>query len=395
MIALSDLLVPASTEDMINTINSVLGSLGIPYASWRPNGPMSSLRRGVAMALSGVSSLVARATGSGFLDTAQFDPITGGWLALLAQSVYGVTWQGPNFASGPITLTNTGGGVFNVLPQTLLVQNPITGKQYRNVDAFALTSVGQVVTPTFEAIEAGSASTSATGAINAWVTSSTLTGVTVGNAAPLIGSDGQSASDLITACKNKLSSLSPNGPKDAYAFIALSDPTTIPILVKFGLTTQTSQPITRAIAVADPDTGIVNVYLATASGPPSDPDLAIVNTRIQAVCVPLCVRAFVQGAVPVVVPVTYEAWLKNSGLDTAGAESVFATALANYVASLPIGGYTIPPDSSGSLKVNTLEGVLFGATPGVLEAVVSGSDFVLDEYEVPVLGTITPTVNLL
>lgn len=391
MIAFSDLITAQTRTAILNVMLDVIETAGVPARQWRAKGVAASILMAIAAVGAGFSGWIVMGIMAGFLELAPFNATNGGWLALLSWNVYGVQWQGPQFAEGDVTLTNTGGGIYFFAAGDFVVRNSVTKKTYVNTEDINLGAFEEA-TFSFQAQEQGSASTSGPGEIDASVTSAP--NVTFSNAEAVVGSDGQTQVELIAACKAKLALLSPNGAADAYSFLALADPTTIPLLVKLGLATQTSVAITRALPVAD-GLGGVNIYLATANGAPVSGDVAIIDARLQAVCRPLGIRVTTLAATPIVIPVSYEGWLKSAGIDQAGAEAAFAIALAQYFASLQIGGYVIPPDALGKVRTNALEGVLFAGTPGVIEAVVAGADTTLAANQVAVLGTITPTVHLL
>lgn len=387
MIALSDLVQPLTADQIQATFISAMVSLGITSApNWKKGGVASSVLRVFALLGASFSTILSFLASSAFRDLAKGD-----WLTLWARSVYNVERPQATFAAGTLTLVNSAGGVFSYNPGEVTALNSSSGKTYVNTASISLGSMA-TINVAFQAVEAGSASSSATGAIDTLQT--TLLGVACTNAQPFVGTDDLDDVSLGNLCLAKLGSWSPNGPTDAYRYISLADPTTIPVLVKFGLTTQTSVPVTRVNAVAD-GSGGVNVYLATAGGVPSGGDVSIVNARIQAVATPLGIRATVAAASPVTVPVGYEAWLKNSSQTTASAQTAFANQLVAYFSGLPIGGVVIPPAGSGVVATNALELQLGQAVTGVVKAVVSGSDTSLTGSQVAVLGTISPTVHLL
>lgn len=387
MIALTDLIQAQTADQIQQTFIDGLVSLGVTSApNWKKGGVARSVLRVFAILASLFSTFLATLAQSGFRDLA-----TGNWLTLWARSVYNVERPGATFAAGILTLINGGGGVYNFGVGQVTALNSTTGATYTNTSVISLGSLA-TIDVAFQAVAQGSASSSAPGAIDTLQT--TMVGVTVTNAEAFVGTDALDDPSLGNLCIAKLGSLSPNGPTDAYRYIALADPTTIPVLVNFGLTTQTSVPITRAQPYADGNGGVA-LYLATAGGVPSGGDVAIVNARIQAAATPLGTKATVSAANPVTVNVSYETWLKNSSLTTATAESSFATKLITYFAGLPIGGVVLPPVTSGVVSTNAIEGQLFTAVLGTQKAVVSGGDTTLGQADVAVLGTITPTVHIL
>lgn len=126
------------------------------------------------------------------------------------------------------------------------------------------TSGGTVLvaqTATFQCDVAGPTGTAGIGAITQPVTSNT--GIQVYNYLPFFGSAFESNTALVVRCRAKIQSLSPNGPKGAYRYFALSayqllQEQTPPVLL--------SAPITRAVTLVLAATGTVNVYVASDSG---------------------------------------------------------------------------------------------------------------------------------
>ncbi len=118
----------------------------------------------------------------------------------------------------------------------------------------------------FQADVAGSSSTSAPGTIT--TTTTTNIGVTCTNLTSLTGSAAESNSALVTRCRAKTGSLSPDGPSGAYKFFALAASSLLP-KTSDALQTQVSLlngPITRAIPLVNKLTGTVTTYIANATG---------------------------------------------------------------------------------------------------------------------------------
>ncbi len=121
-------------------------------------------------------------------------------------------------ATGEVTLANSGGGVYNLGVGDLIITNPTTQKAYRNTDALSVGVASSTTTVAIEAVEVGSASTSAPNTITALTT--TMLGVTCTNATAVVGVDEETDEDLRVRCREKLSALSPDGPKAAFSYFA-------------------------------------------------------------------------------------------------------------------------------------------------------------------------------
>lgn len=133
----------------------------------------------------------------------------------------------------------------------------------------AYTSGGQVrstMAITISADLAGTGGTSPGGSITQPVT--TNDGVYVSNPTDIIGSGFETNTALAARCRAKLASLSPNGPKGAYQYFALSAADILgnsanPLFVAPAVVIPT---ITRAAVSRDSTTGTVTTTIASASG---------------------------------------------------------------------------------------------------------------------------------
>src|SRR5690606_33893753 len=147
---------------------------------------------------------------------------TGDWLDLVALHVYGTERIQETFATGVVRITNTTGvGSFVSVPVGDLVVKNSAGKTYRSTEVFSLPAVaGAFADVAVQADEAGSASTTGAGTITEFVT--TFVGCDVTNAAGLVGSDRESDASLRARARAKTGVLSPDGPRDAYSYLATS-----------------------------------------------------------------------------------------------------------------------------------------------------------------------------
>lgn len=385
MISLDDLTTPLTTEQVKQKIYDVMSALGVSTTSWKPGAVVRTMVYALAVVIAAFSQLTASIARGGFLELA-----TGSWLTLVARYVYGVEREEATFASGEFTLVNSGGGIYALDPDDLIVSNPTTGKSYRNTEAFSL-GAGATLTIPIRAVEAGAASTSTPGTIT--VLETTLTDVTGSNALAVVGLDAELDPALRTRCYEKLGSLSPMGPWDAYAYAARTAKTAAGIGVG----------VTRVRNKKD-GYGNVWTYVATASGAVTgdaddpDTDLGAVNEAVQRLAAPLAVTAHTETAVAVVVPVTYQVWLYNTtGLTDQQVKDAIAVALASFFAASPIGGNVLGVDSGKIFRDAVITAI--GATPSINSArfrvtlAAPAADVELDVNEVAVLGTVTGTVT--
>ena len=214
-----------------------------------------------------------------------------------------------------------------------------------------------------------------------------LIGVAVTNEIALVGADEESDPALRARCLEKLGSLSPFGPWDAYAYAART--ATRPDGSRVG--------VTRVRNVKD-GYGNVYTYVATptgaVTGDVNDPesDLGCVNEAIQRRAEPLAVTAWVESAVPLVINVSYSVWMYNTtGLTREQIVELIATRLSVFMSTQPIGGNVIGSDP-GKVFNDAIRTVIESSRPEIFHAVVSvpPGDAIAAANQVPVLGTVTP-----
>lgn len=381
-----DQLIKALTQEQVKaSIENMLKASGLPVTSWRHEGSVvRTIVAIVAAIFAGFTEVIAVATRSGFLDLAE-----GIWLTLLAYYVYGVARIEATFAAGKVTLTNTGGGLFDMEAGDLILLCPSTRKTYTNVAAFKLNPLGKLDVD-IRAVEVGAASTAPPNTITDFVTK--LLGVEVTNAAPLVGLDAEADPALRERCRDSLGSLSPNGPAAAYRYWAKSAKRLDGSAVG----------VTRVRLLPPAGNGSLTVVVATATGPVSgkadDPatDLGAVYRTIQENAVPDGIGLVdVVSAVVRPVNVAYEAWVTtDSGMSGSEVESAVAARLTGYFPSVPIGGFVIKP-APGKVSWRALEGQIESVSPFVIEAKVTPEvDAVMANTEVAVLGAVAPSVHL-
>lgn len=376
---LSDLTTPATSEEVKAKIYEVLAVIGVTTTTWKPGAVVRTMIAATSIVLAAFSRLQALIARSGFLELS-----SGPWLALVAKYVYGEDKRYATFAEGSETLINSGGGVYVLDVDDLILQNPETGKTYRNTEAITLGALA-TITITIRATEAGAASTSAPGAIST-ISTPPLVGVTCTNALAVIGLDDEEDPALRVRCAEKLGSLSPFGPWDAYGFAARNA----------RRLDGSSVGVTRVRTSKD-GYGNVFLYVATASGAVTgtveqlDTDLGVVDDAIQKLAAPLAVRGVTRSATNVVVPVTYRAWAYNtSGLTEDEITAAIEKRLVSFMPAQPIGGNVI--EGVGRLYVDALRTTIGAALPQLfhVELISPAADVVLTLDQVPVLGAITP-----
>lgn len=373
---LTDLTTPVTRAEWLASIYAVLARLEINTTAWGSGAVTRTMAVAASACFAALSELQAEGIRGGFLEYAR-----GPWLRIKARFDYGVEPDDATFATGELVLTNTGGGLYEVDAGDLIVKNTATGKAYRNVASFELGALA-TVTITIIALEAGAASNANAGAVTDFVTQ--LARVECVNPTALIARDAESPAEIRARCSEKLGSLSPLGPWDAYAFAARTAK----------MSTGESAGVTRSLVTRD---GYGNLYLHIASGSGAIGgtvgDLATpigaVDDAVGRLAEPLGVTAHVVSAVGAVVTVAYQAWVwSTSGLTADGVRDTVAAALRTFISTHPIGGVKLAPgDAIGRVYVDTLRAVIHNALPEIFRIVMvtPSADVELTASQVPVL----------
>jgi phage-related baseplate assembly protein len=378
--SLDDLVQPVTRAEVQQSIYDVLAAVGVNTTSWKPGGVVRTMIYAASVVLASLSDLQAKIARSGFLELAEDD-----WLTLVAHHVYGVDRIEATFATGEVQLTNAGGGVYSFDPDDLIFANSVTGKTYRNTEAVSLGALS-TATVAVQATEVGVSSTSGVGEIDTMVT--IVLGVTVENPAGVIGADAETDPELRVRCSEKLGSLSPFGPWDAYAFA-----------VRSATRADGSSIGVNRIRIVKDGYGTVTTYLAGESGAipgdaeDPDTDLGAANDAIQRKAAPLAVNAVVLSAVNHTIAVTYEVWLYNtSALTDEQIEGTIEDTIDTFFRAQPIGGNVIGSDP-GKIFVSALQAAIFDALPEIFRVAVTtpAADVAFAPEDVAITGVITVT----
>lgn len=379
-LALSDLITEEERDEVVASLLAIAALLDQPTTAWQEGNPILTLLMTASQKLADLTTLVTEITKGGFGELLPSDA----WADRWALSRFNVTRVPATQATGKVNASNSSLTNYGPLqPGGLIVAHDVTGKLYRNTAVITILATTGLDDIDLAADEPGTDSNAAPGAIETVVSGQVGVGCT--NPLSVLGTDQELTPALVTRARAKLGALSPNGAKDAYNYIATTP--------EFSAT---STPITRTRTVLNPTTGALSVYLATAAGAASGPDVAIVQAAIDDNVEPWGATVTAYAATPSVVDITYEAWILNSQLTTAAIEEAIETALAEFFSTLDLGGYVVPPDT-GDLYVETLQLVIGTATPGIRRVVISlpAAAVALLANEVATLGTITPTITLL
>lgn len=273
----------AETVDSIRTkIVGYAQAGGLIISNWIAGAMGQQILEVLANTAAGVTTVNAKAIrGFASLDTSvdpgdvdpydpsnQLLPFAPGFLSDKGSNDYGTERIGSTFATGAVTFNNAGTGAAN---QNLPALSVTFQRNYANADGSVPTfrngaaitcSAGVTLTGVpIIAETAGSAFGASPGTVTILV--STLPGVTVTNPSAILGTDLQLADDYRAACREAAALTSPNGPADAYRYLATTgrDDGT------WGnSTTGNSLGIVGVYVSAASSSGIVNVYYKGASG---------------------------------------------------------------------------------------------------------------------------------
>lgn len=364
---LEELTSPLTREECEQLIYSAIETRGTQVTSWKAGSVARTIITAISIVLSSLSYLIAEFAGSAFLSTS-----SGNWLTLKAKEDFDIERIGATFARGQVILTNSGGGVFTVAEGDLIVANSTSLKTYRNLSPFTL-SASSSLTVEVEAVEAGSASTSAAGFIDTIET--TMNSVSVSNPFAIVASDEELDTALRARCKKKLATYSNSSPADAYEFAALN--------AKF--TNGTSAGITRAGVFAD-GSGGVEVVIAGASGAATgsvgdlDSQIGAVYAEIKENVLPQAVTLSVVSAVPIDVDLFFTVLVPLG--EAQGLLDKIILALTNYFAQIPIGGYEVIAGDGGYVFEDAIQAVITSQVKNLIDVNSTTSDIALNRNEV-------------
>jgi hypothetical protein len=379
--SIDDLVTPLETEEIKTSIYTALETTGVATTLWKPGAVVRTIIAIVSIVLHALSVLVSNIAKSGFLGLA-----SGVWLALKALYDYNEEKQYATFAAGVVYLSNSSGGVYTLDPDELEVASSITGKSYRNTATVTLGALAASVPVDVQAVEAGSASSALAGEIDRVVTP--LAGVTVTNTATLVGLDDETDAQLQARCSAKLGSFSPNGPADAYDYVA-----------KSAVRANGSRVGVTRVRTRPDGLGGIDVYCATATGALTPSDLAVVDEAIQTQAAPLGITARVHSATEAPQNITYSVWCYNTtGLREDQIRDAIRDALIAYIAAQNVGGNEIE-GAAGKIYRDDIQAEISrartsdGAALRIFRTIVHSpaADVPLGVFEVPTVGTITAT----
>jgi len=333
-IAVTALFVAETADKILAHGLNIARIVGLPVTSWRTGDPTRSLYLFVAESLETYELKVTEYILSGFRST-----WTGDWATVAAKETYNVDRIEADHATPTATLTNGGGGFFEIESEgDLRVKNTSTGKTYHNT---SLGTLGSGDTVTFELIadEAGSDSTTGVDEIDALVT--TMGGVVIDSSTAAVASDEETPPELSERCGDTLGALSPDGPPDAYTYVATNSDLT-------GVT-----DVKRARSVGNNATGNVTLWLASSNGPVATASVTAVQSAIEQWATPLCITPTAQKGTQVTINTVGTV----TGTVPSGFEATAKAAVDLYLSTLAIS------DGTDAITISKLSSVILVALP--------------------------------
>lgn len=389
-VTLADLVATSTQAEALGLELAVAQTLGLAVTSWEPIDPSRTLFQIQAEIISSYSTTVNFIAQGGFASYAAAmvdgngNPVTT-WMDLLTPNLYYTVRFTAGFAAGPVPVTNS-----TSAPQSYSPTNPLHF-QYPTSGGATYTSSGSGTIP------ANSSTTVIVSADAAFPGSlgNAATGITLLLATPvagvsvqaltqsLIGPVAETNAALLQRSQNKLGTLSaltqvqqgttpvppnPSAPTTAYDFVATSiapSPTGTPQAV---WPYYVSSLITRSQTAGSTTTGIVQQYVANASGGSDSADVAVVQAACGALAVGQCITYLAAPASNVAVQPFYTIYYRRGiGYTVLQAQTDILNAWLNYLASLPIGGVTGIATGGGIVPFAEVEDVIYDALPGAVD----------------------------
>jgi len=379
MLTLSEMFTPLDKDTILSSMLSVAQSLGFPITAWQSGSVPREILEVIAQKIADFTTTTSAIASGGLLDYA-----TGGWLTLLARSLYGLTRTPATFGTTTESLSNSSGVAYVINAGDLHFLNGSTGATYTNTTGGTLGASGGTLDVQIIADQSGTSFNATASAINSLVTP--LLGVTMSNASPLTANDEETDEELRERCRESLAAASPNGPGDAYDFFAKA---------ATRLSDGSNVGVTRTLVVSAGN-GSTTVYVASATGAIAGTmgnpatDLGAIHDEIQKNCVPTGFAETTVSAVAHNILVSATVYLKHgSTLAPSVAQDQILVQLQNYFKTIPIGGFDI--GSGGKVFVDALIGQIYQASGEFIEVTISspgGASVALAQNEVAVITSV-------
>jgi len=374
-----------TAASFLSTGLELAAALGLPVTTWRTGDPTRSLYKFLAEALAERDGQSAEFVKAAWLSTA-----AGDWLEIVAAEVFGVAKTQADYSTPTVTVINNGGGVFDLAAGDVTFQSTESGVTFLSTsppyDGLGPVVLSPGITATFDLVAdvAGSDGSVSINEIDALVT--TLPGVEILSSTVALANDAQSDEELREQCRDSRGALSPDGARDAYAYVAKNTELT-------GLT-----GITRARATGVRATGSVTLLIAGPSGPVPEAAIAAVQAAVEYWAEPLTVKVTTENAEALAVDmVVVVGKNETNGSSDADITNAIESAIVILFAATRIGGV------DGVISESKLHAAIHAVIPGGFDSVsvVTGQDglgqdmseVVLTSVQVPVLASLSVTVQ--
>lgn len=355
------LVVRAGADALFDAMLGVGRVVGLPVDTWRAGDPTRAQFRGVAELVDTLDSVQVELAKSAFLSTAEAE-----WLTLRAQDVYDVERSAAEFAAPSVTFDNAGGGLFVFEPGGLVVGSTTSQSTYSNQATLQIDPLTSDIVGLFIAQQAGASGSVVADSIDT-IVSPPLPGVTITASSAALGADEQSDPGLREQCIASLGALSPDGPADAYEYVAGN----VELTGVAG--------ITRRKAVGDNETGEVTVYIAATAAAVDGATVTAVQAAIDVYATPLCTLATVVAASARSIAVTL------TGVDS-DEQDFLETVLTAHLASVELGALVARDAIASAVRVALADAGR--PVAGAIGVTLPATDDTLDPDEFPILGAL-------
>lgn len=341
----------------------------LPVTTWRTGDPTLSEYKFLSVVLAEQGETNAEYIRSGFLSTARGD-----WLKLRAYEEYGVVLDEASYATPTVEVENEGGGIFTFAPGGMTMKSSVTGKTYHNTNDVTVSGLGDLVTFEMVADESGSDSSVGVDEIDEIVTSAD--GLEIVSSTASAANDAPSETEIKTQCRASLGVLSPNGPADAFEFVARNTELT-------GVS-----GVTRAKSYGSVD-GDVTVYIAGPDGAVDGATVSAVQDAELRWALPLCNTVTTVSAAVLALDLAVTVRRKSTLTATvATIQTTIENVLRAMFADVPIGG-----DSDNEISESSIQSEIHAAFPDQIESVsLDDFDSTLGAGQVPTLNSLALTV---
>jgi phage-related baseplate assembly protein len=358
----------------IDFLFAQLSAFGFNATGWKLDSKQHRFLRAFSTVWSDQSETVRQVSNFTLNDYATGTPLTE-----LARSNFGNDRHPAVKTEGPYKLTNTGATPYTLTPGQLVLES-IQGVQFISTTGGSLPATTGQLTVTIQALKAGALGNAPNSSITRFVTP--LAGVTGTNEAgvggapwyTVSGADEESVPAIRERNRTRITTLNQVAmPADGYKFLAMSVPGIERVKV------DDANP-------RGPNT--IDVYIATASGPATSADIADVQALINQKKSPSA-NVLVLG--PALLSLNPAGIVHLSpGFYTAARRAEVLQALIDFVNSLPIGGITLPPATSGVMPKSELDTAM-SQIPGVVAVGLTNpaADVPLAALQLLTVGSVT------